>query len=85
MTGIYAGTAPTSRRKSQSAFMRGFIDDCITQYAPRTRRGKSQSAFMRGFIDDPPTRTTIVIDRQSQSAFMRGFIDDPRRPRSRSS
>ena len=37
--------------KSQSAFMRGFIDDVATDLQTALDR-ESQSAFMRGFIDD---------------------------------
>ena len=38
-------------RTSQSAFVRGFIDDDRGR-ASRRGRGPSQSAFVRGFIDD---------------------------------
>ena len=37
---------------SQSAFMRGFIDDVWTMVDGGHRPEASQSAFMRGFIDD---------------------------------
>ena len=39
---------------SQSAFVRGFIDDPGPRPAER-RIGASQSAFVRGFIDDVPS------------------------------
>ena len=69
------GEAPARpERESQSAFMRGFIDDfTLTSMVLAI---VSQSAFMRGFIDDfgsPDDRTALLA---SQSAFMRGFIDD---------
>ena len=38
-------------RKSQSAFVRGFIDD-RTKSLFNIRSWPSQSAFVRGFIDD---------------------------------
>ena len=60
---------------SQSAFVRGFIDDPLRP-GPRTHAGESQSAFVRGFIDDAAATPSIVVDRKSQSAFVRGFIDD---------
>ena len=44
--------------QSQSAFMRGFIDD-IEAGTVRESGSKSQSAFMRGFIDDPRRRSPI--------------------------
>ena len=37
--------------ESQSAFVRGFIDD-ETRRRPRPAQRESQSAFVRGFIDD---------------------------------
>ena len=37
--------------ESQSAFMRGFIDDRL-DHDRHVLPGVSQSAFMRGFIDD---------------------------------
>ena len=37
--------------KSQSAFVRGFIDDPASARSLSSRR-TSQSAFVRGFIDD---------------------------------
>ena len=37
---------------SQSAFMRGFIDDVYVEVEEARRAYESQSAFMRGFIDD---------------------------------
>jgi len=43
--------AEIHRWESQSAFVRGFIDD-ISRTKPRLGRDKSQSAFVRGFIDD---------------------------------
>ena len=41
---------------SQSAFVRGFIDD--SHFFEEALHGveASQSAFVRGFIDDPPRR-----------------------------
>ena len=38
-------------RRSQSAFVRGFIDD-VVKAAVESRHDLSQSAFVRGFIDD---------------------------------
>ena len=40
--------------ESQSAFVRGFIDDAAMGLVARTDPFLSQSAFVRGFIDDPP-------------------------------
>ena len=42
--------------ESQSAFMRGFIDDEFQVEVTRAIRRMSQSAFMRGFIDDGGSR-----------------------------
>ena len=39
-------------RLSQSAFVRGFIDDSMLERARRISAALSQSAFVRGFIDD---------------------------------
>ena len=70
--------------ESQSAFMRGFIDDLPRPSRARSPARKSQSAFMRGFIDDDDY---YHLDLEgfwvSQSAFMRGFIDDGRGPQQR--
>jgi len=64
---------------SQSAFMRGFIDDMLHQLEELVEHA-SQSAFMRGFIDDTERSVEPSTDvPESQSAFMRGFIDDPPR------
>ena len=41
--------------KSQSAFVRGFIDDVNGDWWSRMSRDPSQSAFVRGFIDDSKT------------------------------
>ena len=41
---------------SQSAFVRGFIDDRLRFPTGREREG-SQSAFVRGFIDDSTAST----------------------------
>ena len=38
--------------KSQSAFVRGFIDDNILGISAGGYSMRSQSAFVRGFIDD---------------------------------
>ena len=49
---------------SQSAFMRGFIDDAELDEQLRTL-GASQSAFMRGFIDDGWAAPTASPRRRS--------------------
>ena len=62
---------------SQSAFMRGFIDDPSGSATSTSTPSASQSAFMRGFIDDLSVFHYGTIGKSmSQSAFMRGFIDD---------
>ena len=61
---------------SQSAFMRGFIDDAVWTALPSAQPFESQSAFMRGFIDDELQAVELLKEFESQSAFMRGFIDD---------
>ena len=38
--------------ESQSAFVRGFIDDELDRLLPGVVVALSQSAFVRGFIDD---------------------------------
>ena len=61
---------------SQSAFVRGFIDDEGRLLRPLRDR-RSQSAFVRGFIDDDSAHKRGKEQRnESQSAFVRGFIDD---------
>ena len=71
----------TPHAMSQSAFMRGFIDDRSGTPPRRRKPRRSQSAFMRGFIDDRRLSRRLDGPGQSQSAFMRGFIDDaPRFP-----
>jgi len=37
---------------SQSAFVRGFIDDWLPVFLETVQSYMSQSAFVRGFIDD---------------------------------
>ena len=61
---------------SQSAFVRGFIDDTVAFRVAFASSRTSQSAFVRGFIDDAALITFIPAVRASQSAFVRGFIDD---------
>ena len=61
---------------SQSAFVRGFIDDAPARHEARVKATMSQSAFVRGFIDDALTDRDAALDKTSQSAFVRGFIDD---------
>ena len=46
-----ASDEPGLLRESQSAFVRGFIDDAAGNVVGRCLV-KSQSAFVRGFIDD---------------------------------
>jgi len=65
---------------SQSAFMRGFIDDATPGCLGTAFVRLSQSAFMRGFIDDYSDIFRLRPMNVSQSAFMRGFIDDTRPP-----
>jgi len=63
------------RHSSQSAFVRGFIDDvmlCVGMFDVMA----SQSAFVRGFIDDTGSSHAAKSLVGSQSAFVRGFIDD---------
>ena len=62
---------------SQSAFVRGFIDDLWRAQATGISLDQSQSAFVRGFIDDL-AMGLMGLDEigVSQSAFVRGFIDD---------
>jgi len=62
-------------RRSQSAFVRGFIDDALAK-SGAVVLPTSQSAFVRGFIDDMRRHFTLQELRESQSAFVRGFIDD---------
>ena len=55
-------------KESQSAFMRGFIDDEAIHLVQDLAQPESQSAFMRGFIDDaasaaPSTATSAVSIR----------------------
>ena len=67
---------PRRRPGSQSAFVRGFIDD-RSQRLQLAEDGKSQSAFVRGFIDDATSSDAVRGGFwPSQSAFVRGFIDD---------
>ena len=47
------------KSKSQSAFMRGFIDDWTTFYRLLNEK-LSQSAFMRGFIDDLSFHSSVA-------------------------
>ena len=61
---------------SQSAFVRGFIDDPRSPRCWSTVRSSSQSAFVRGFIDDVTGAAIKTGWALSQSAFVRGFIDD---------
>jgi len=61
--------------QSQSAFVRGFIDDRRTLVVAFDGF-ESQSAFVRGFIDDRRTLVVAFDGFESQSAFVRGFIDD---------
>ena len=73
--GVFQSVASASL--SQSAFMRGFIDDFRGKKYRSGAPAMSQSAFMRGFIDDINDVTIARGEgRESQSAFMRGFIDD---------
>ena len=44
--------ATVSTSGSQSAFVRGFIDDEHVRNRPAERPDESQSEFVRGFIDD---------------------------------
>ena len=61
---------------SQSAFVRGFIDDEI-RISDNSLALQSQSAFVRGFIDDDGGQVLATPNyKVSQSAFVRGFIDD---------
>ena len=60
---------------SQSAFVRGFIDDFGAKFA-QLGVSLSQSAFVRGFIDDEDLEGLRKDFFGSQSAFVRGFIDD---------
>ena len=63
--------------RSQSAFVRGFIDDNEDEADFADAMSESQSAFVRGFIDDRPLFLDSSATRPvSQSAFVRGFIDD---------
>ena len=69
--------------KSQSAFVRGFIDD--SQPGPRGRNGKGslnpRSCAASSMTNDGSCPSASP-GSQSQSAFVRGFIDDvPRRAR----
>ena len=51
--------------ESQSAFMRGFIDDELREAVRAFFYGESQSAFMRGFIDDPAGRRANTSRRSA--------------------
>jgi len=62
--------------QSQSAFVRGFIDDSRLRIQQLDDFAQSQSAFVRGFIDDEAKKSSFTIVSKSQSAFVRGFIDD---------
>ena len=66
-----------SAGESQSAFVRGFIDDEGFD-VPKYVSAESQSAFVRGFIDDFEESHLDDFLAVSQSAFVRGFIDDSR-------
>ena len=46
-----------SVESSQSAFVRGFIDDTPIMRLRLASKHESQSAFVRGFIDDPVWRS----------------------------
>ena len=51
--------------KSQSAFVRGFIDDRRLAGLSYHGSDSSQSAFVRGFIDDRPTFSAPTGGRSS--------------------
>ena len=70
-----SGTGASRRWSSQSAFVRGFIDD-RQELRDIAENGASQSAFVRGFIDDCGATFRVKCPVESQSAFVRGFIDD---------
>ena len=52
MTRSTGPSSATDIFSSQSAFMRGFIDDLFAAALALSLGLASQSAFMRGFIDD---------------------------------
>ena len=52
MTPGLSGYGRHRSRESQSAFVRGFIDDLAKWKAGTDVGRRSQSAFVRGFIDD---------------------------------
>ena len=54
--------------KSQSAFVRGFIDDIHVMISALESSVESQSAFVRGFIDD---RSTASRKRRSWPVSIR--------------
>ena len=76
MTGWLDSRTGAKAARSQSAFVRGFIDD-ETGRRIKNNTFVSQSAFVRGFIDDGGLDLIVLVPRiRSQSAFVRGFIDD---------
>ena len=59
-------TSPRRRSWSQSAFVRGFIDDARPQPPSLLVNRWSQSAFVRGFIDD----STPTVPSSTRSASL---------------
>ena len=74
---IRAARRAERARESQSAFVRGFIDDSPT---PGSRRTKTSSLNPRSCAASSMTGDVHGIANVdvgvSQSAFVRGFIDD---------
>ena len=78
---------PTGRHESQSAFVRGFIDDGCRGLTVYVNGPLSQSAFVRGFIDDRSFRGTSISatrrlnPRSCAASSMTEYLRSAVRPR----
>ena len=64
-----------AKSKSQSAFVRGFIDDSTSTDRTVSTPGLNPRSCAASSMT-PASNTASDGDEQSQSAFVRGFIDD---------